>query len=1523
MSDSSPPPKPKPGSLRDRIAAFEHKPTSSPAPPPATRPKPGNLSQWKPRASSPPDAPSTSSRIDNSMSASDAKESITKGGSLKDRMAALQGLGAFGGGPAVAPPPKPAEKPKWKPPPQISVAPPITGDVEDASQPTGGDDHKSVDSLSRTPNDEIMATLSKPPQPAKEEPSEIDVDPEEEERQRRTAIAARMARLGGTRVGMGPPIFGRKPEIKPKPAVPPPEATKEEHSPANVPATEPILRTERDVKHAQAEAETAANVPLPTSPPTNETASGTLSLQPQNASAEYFPEQPSPSTSPSIPPRGMPAPQGPRRTAPPRKKVASKSIPPAETEVATLPLEQDTPIHGPDVTVKSQSPFVSVPSHVESEVGATHTESADKRHIEEPYNATALPALASEEKSESGPLHWATSQSSEPRPESPNEPGTPLKLKQDPLPPGHATEPAVQLPPASRAPQEELEDEGAAVREPGRDQSPVAAVEEEEEKEIARRERIAERVAKAGVFEPLSGQPLHPPSLEGTIPHVERKASSGSIPIEGEDTALESQPATMNTPLVPHAVFQQDGSTNVTNEGDDEDDESDLHAQALLQHVLEDELLKTSQGAIDYDDADPRVTHEADVQLFTQVAGSRQGPEDRDDDSEVQIGAEATSSPSSAIHGQHTADGSGAAQVHAEGELLAPTLLADDVDENEMAPPRVTRPLPPAPIPPTSGVSAELTIVPVRAPPAPIVPKRTSLLPPTRGLQYPHLIVPQYSRDNPRSAPFCEEDFHPSTLPFRRGVATASVLDEESIHPSALPCSPSPSVLRSESLIAPAPPPPPPPPPSGLGLTEQERPLTREPEPIEAASRAQDEPVPLPPSPPVRKATIPPPTPNGRRNEKSRRSTDSRASYEERRGSGQYAVPVSPPLSGPSSPLSRKRGPPPPLSLEQEILDEDYGDPIDPRFYSPPITAGVPRTPPPTGVEPLTSVPPASSAALRSVDEPEEDGELRRKKTIAERMAKLGGIKFGAPPPIQRVQPSVTALPADGTGTEDSAQGSGLPAPEQAEEQEEEEDEQTRRQRIAAKLAGMGGMRLGMLPIHHGVGVAPPPPPPSASVRHEEEATPRSSPRAFPPSRQPSALQSESDQEYEHPSSSDDGVQVEAEESELEEVLHEDLEDEYSVEEADEEEEEVSPSPPPPPPPRSARPPVPSGRPPVLPTGRRPSTEIPLTPPPRSVSVDTVTSAPRPPIRQAPSDFVMVEAEEAQPAPPAWPLHSPPPPPRTAPPPPESYDLAGTGQWELPSIPSGSLDLGDSGAISDLSASMWSEDSTAYPATALSTSAPLAHPSTSAPPQSVGQPRGPAGAGPGRMTADELRAVWGRVGVHVAEAASGLLERSKRTLVGNGSYEGFIAEALALVHNASPPNGPGEYGFLVYAQTAAQVHTRLADIMPGDVVVLENAKLKGHKGLHTYSMSAGESTPCMGIVSEFDAKKLKLRALQANQRVGQATVEAVSYRLEDLKGGTIKPSQMRLSPISGGVDEGDGGGSMNLVVSVVVVIRVE
>ena len=220
MSD---PPK-KVGSLRDRIAAFENKGSvPAPAQAPVPRPKPASAASWKPKAPTPPDSPRSS--LDGGerkagMSAADAKESITKGGSLKDRMAALQGKGGFG---APAPPPvapKPAvERPKWKPPPVVSPPDDEEGD-------------EGEEAVSRSPV--IMPSAAEEedaPKPVEDKPDEVEgeatvdegegekeVDPQEEERQRRAAIAARMARLGGARVGMAaPPIFGKKPDVKPKP----------------------------------------------------------------------------------------------------------------------------------------------------------------------------------------------------------------------------------------------------------------------------------------------------------------------------------------------------------------------------------------------------------------------------------------------------------------------------------------------------------------------------------------------------------------------------------------------------------------------------------------------------------------------------------------------------------------------------------------------------------------------------------------------------------------------------------------------------------------------------------------------------------------------------------------------------------------------------------------------------------------------------------------------------------------------------------------------------------------------------------------------------------------------------------------------------------------------------------------------------------------------------------------------------------------------------------------------------------
>jgi len=207
--------KPKVGSLRDRIAAFE-KPTTGNSPSAAPRPKPGGLS-WKPKVPSPPSSPggsehAVSERKVGGMSASDAKESIGKAGSLKERMAALQGKGAFGAPPPVAPKPA-AEKPKWKPPPVVAP-----GDQDEDERAPAESLVSSPSHPMRSSQDKlVMETHEEEAAPAAESEEQTQItDPEEEERERRASIAARMARLGGARVGMapmfGPPPVAKKPE---------------------------------------------------------------------------------------------------------------------------------------------------------------------------------------------------------------------------------------------------------------------------------------------------------------------------------------------------------------------------------------------------------------------------------------------------------------------------------------------------------------------------------------------------------------------------------------------------------------------------------------------------------------------------------------------------------------------------------------------------------------------------------------------------------------------------------------------------------------------------------------------------------------------------------------------------------------------------------------------------------------------------------------------------------------------------------------------------------------------------------------------------------------------------------------------------------------------------------------------------------------------------------------------------------------------------------------------------------------
>jgi hypothetical protein len=238
---SEPPPK-KLGSLRDRIAAFEAQKSSDaaagPKPPAPGGPKPPVVRrEWKPTPVQAEPAADEKSKDDKEkeqhragMSAADAKASIG-GGSLKERMAALKGKGAFGApAPAAAPPLAPKPK-KW----EIPSALESTSESQAAPDVSSSQDSETKDETTTTADDEEKAA-----------PTE-----EEEEAGRRRAIAARMARLGGAKIGMAPPVFAKKPSYR--------RPSEDDAPPAPKPEAEVASPTAKDPERNASEGEVKAD----------------------------------------------------------------------------------------------------------------------------------------------------------------------------------------------------------------------------------------------------------------------------------------------------------------------------------------------------------------------------------------------------------------------------------------------------------------------------------------------------------------------------------------------------------------------------------------------------------------------------------------------------------------------------------------------------------------------------------------------------------------------------------------------------------------------------------------------------------------------------------------------------------------------------------------------------------------------------------------------------------------------------------------------------------------------------------------------------------------------------------------------------------------------------------------------------------------------------------------------------------------------------------------------------------------
>ncbi|KAI6030455.1 hypothetical protein F5J12DRAFT_800532 [Pisolithus orientalis] len=721
MSNESPPPtKPKPGSLRDRIAAFENKnapAASAPGPgagvaAPVPRPKPGNL-QWKPKPPSPPptipDQASKIAGVGGGMSASDAKESISRGGTLRERMAALQGKGGFG---APAPPPvKPVavEKPKWKPPPVVSPSP-----VDDEGVP------------GRASSQSPPYRRRVPPRPKEIGPA---LDPEEEERQRRAAIAARMARLGGARIGMAPPIVAPKPVVR-KPTTPAPEPKQEESNSTNHRCNAAVGTLIRELVGSPSKEETTEEC----TPPVERRDSDQASIG---------------SSSSNRTPAAMPVPAGPRRAAPPRRKTY-KSAP--STQLPEVPV----PVSGSDQSVSEPIATASPPPLAE----ASSVESSQQLVVTPPVGAL----VAREAHHEVGIVNQPADVLDDTLLSGEDGTGTVLVERLDTI----VNEPEGDVDEEGYTQELQVRGQGSLVGSSSNmtaddehgyvpsDRTPSSHVhvelEPEQEKELeveqgqdedeeddeTRRKRVAARLAQMGAFNPLTGPPPIPRRTSIEEPHSEENQFDveEEVNVDTEEVGeyVPSPPAAAAPPAA-HQVEEEFERGHVTAEVEERNVEADIEkmegeGESISdEHEVEFESTTTAGDRVTHrvlyhntgidDDDEEGQQHAGRLSLEERTA---QAIADQLFDDSYSNGADLGEPLASTAEAELGAEGqapASQADINSRGSVPSTrpenkpaleTRANDDDDDDgyvtgagkgeddDMAPPRITRPIPPPPV---------------------------------------------------------------------------------------------------------------------------------------------------------------------------------------------------------------------------------------------------------------------------------------------------------------------------------------------------------------------------------------------------------------------------------------------------------------------------------------------------------------------------------------------------------------------------------------------------------------------------------------------------------------------------------------------------------------------------------------------------------------------------------------------------------------------------------------------------------
>ncbi|WVF68909.1 hypothetical protein IAT40_003682 [Kwoniella sp. CBS 6097] len=626
---------------------------------------------------------------------------------------------------------------------------------------------------------------------------------------------------------------------------------------------------------------------------------------------------------------------------------------------------------------------------------------------------------------------------------------------------------------------------------------------------------------------------------------------------------------------------------------------------------------------------------------------------------------------------------------------------------------------------------------------------------------------------------------------------------------------------------------------------------------------------------------------------------------------------IPPPASEPTEDEEETAPPPPParqpLAPTQSVAESEETPAPPPPARKPslpaPLQMGVPvpASGPKSPVSPQAARSPIVSSPTRSrtlVEEPAssptapaEDEDASRRSGIAARMAKLGGIKFGMPPPTFK-KPSAnvtsptseeTPAPAPARVAEEPTspidkeppipspnaekyEPNLSPAPAAAasstagDGEETAEQEAARRRATLARLRAGGALGFGM--FNHGPSAEEPKEDargleeesvqvPTASEVEDDEAPPPPPPGrpAVPAGRPMPPAPAEAHNEEPH--------------------------------------DETAPPPPParptistdigetgvnPPSARAPQSPIqahpspvrsPSGRRPPVPAEKRfsqthikrASSSSAFIPEDRPASGTDWQLADEPAVmmaNQSPSQSRFEEsAEDEQEAPPPPPPARPPPPPAQEPAPRRSMSIASRLSRKSIDVPP---------ATPPKATQQQSQQQ-------IPQSPVQGHPSP-ARQSSVGQ-------GVARPGFDQLKEASATAGAGLARAAQGMFAQGKKAYFGDGSPAGFVFVAMDHAHISRPQQG---WGQIIFEQEGGSILRRYDEPRPGDIAAFHDAKLKGKKGLSTYNQHVGSvEEPLVGVVVEFEDRKHKLRVLQ----VERGTPEEVSYRCEDLKSGKI------------------------------------